>query len=99
MLIATAREVDGAKRNCRCLGGLFLKTLKPLFVSSNNDSGHVRCIDDGVVELGTSQLRKINEFVRNLFHFSADLLTGFQTQLDSLSGVSLQNVKNGIAGL
>jgi hypothetical protein len=46
--------------------------LKPLFVSSNNDSGHIRRIDDGIVVLGTSQLRKINEFVRNLFHFSAD---------------------------
>ena len=75
------------------------RRLKPLFVSSNNDSGHVRRIDDSVVVLGTSQLRKINEFVRNLFHFSADLLPGFQTQLDSLSGVSLQNAKDAIAGL
>src|SRR5438034_9680742 len=75
------------------------RRLKPLFVSSNNDSGHVRRIDDSVVVLGTSQLRKINEFVHNLFHFSADLLSGFQTQLDSLSGVSLQNAKDAIAEL
>src|SRR6266513_1955288 len=70
--LATAREVEGATRDCRYPGGLFLRGLKPLFVSSNNDSGHVCCVDDRIVVLGTSQLRKINEFVRNLFHFSAD---------------------------
>src|SRR5207247_11152516 len=75
------------------------RRLKPLFVSSNNDSGHVRRIDDSVVVLGTTQLRKINEFVRNLSPFSADLLPGLQTQLDSLSAVSLQNAKAGVAGL
>jgi len=73
--------------------------LKLLFASSNNDSEHVPRIDDSVVVLSTSQLRKINEFVCDLFHFSADLLAGFQTQLDGLSGVSLQTAQDGIAGL
>jgi hypothetical protein len=70
-----------------------------LVLGPNNDCGHVRSINGGIEKFGAGQLRKMHELVSYLLDFPANLLAGFHTQLDRLTGVPLQNTDDGIARL
>ena len=43
-------------------------------------------------------MRKMDDIVVNLFDFTPDLVTGLQMQLDSFTGVLLEDGENGLSG-
>jgi hypothetical protein len=43
-------------------------------------------------------MRKMDDILVNLFDFTPDLVTGLQMQLDSFTGVLLENAENGLSG-
>ena len=43
-------------------------------------------------------MRKMDDILVNLFDFTPDLVTGLQTQLDSFTGVLLEDAENGLSG-
>ncbi len=43
-------------------------------------------------------MRKMDNILVNLFDFTPDLVTGLQMQLDSFTGVLLEDAENGLSG-
>ena len=43
-------------------------------------------------------MRKMDDILVNLFDFTRDLVTGLQMQLDSFTGVLLEDAENGLSG-
>ena len=43
-------------------------------------------------------MRKMDDILVNLFDFTPDLVTGLQMQLDSFTGVLLEDAENGLSG-
>jgi len=43
-------------------------------------------------------MRKMDDILVNLFDFASDLVTGLQMQLDSFTGVLLEDAENGLSG-
>ena len=43
-------------------------------------------------------MRKMDYILVNLFDFTPDLVTGLQMQLDSFTGVLLEDAENGLSG-
>jgi hypothetical protein len=90
-----SRQWDGRSVNRRSLE----RCRGLLALGSDDDGCYVRRIHGGVEKFRAGQLGKVNEFISNLLHLSADLLAAFHPQLDDLTGIPLQNANDGIAGL
>jgi len=43
-------------------------------------------------------MRKMDDILVNLFDFTSDLVAGLQMQLDSFTGVLLEDAENGLSG-
>ena len=43
-------------------------------------------------------MRKMDDILVNLFDFTPDLVAGLQMQLDSFTGVLLEDAENGLSG-
>jgi hypothetical protein len=99
-LIATAREIEGAKRDCQVPGSLFTRRLKPLSAARpNRDCRNVFHIDKRIEEFCASQMRKMDDLVGNLRNLATDFFSRTQMQLDSFAGAALEDAEDGRIGL